>query len=228
MLVPVLDEAERDALLQADHDLAGLQEALEAAARTNALDSELIERLEATARAAASRVNQHLPLQVDADARDEIRRRLIDLLTLRPDDDLQPLDVADRALIEAEAVRHVMRDLLDEQPPADMREASSAIALLEGWLPGITLKQLADLVGMSARQIQRTRQGAGASSRRIQLVARLVAILRHAWTDQGVYAWFYRDRPEFDDRPPIHVLDDPAYERALLIAARSGRVQGGL
>lgn len=223
----MLDDAERAALLQADHELSGLQEALETAARSNALDSELIARLEATARAAASRVNQHLPLHVDADARDEIRRRLIDLLTLRPDEDLRPLDVADRALVEAEAVRHVMRDLLDEQPPADLRDASSAIAMLEQWLPGLTVRQLADLLGTSDRQIQRKRQGAGPSTRRMQVVARLVAILRHAWTDEGVYAWFHRARPEFDDRAPIELLDDAEHERALFIAARSGRVQGG-
>jgi hypothetical protein len=72
------------------------------------------------------------------------------------------------------------------------------------------------------------RHGPGASSHRIQVVARVVAILRHAWTDQGVYAWFHRPRADLGGGPPIVLLDDPGNERALLIAARAGRVQGGV
>lgn len=225
----MLDAAERDALLDADQELSGLQEALEAAAQSSALDAELIDRLQRTALAAAGRVNASLPLHIDADARDEIRRRLIDLVTLHPAGErLAPLDVADRTLVQAEAVRHVMRDLLDEQPPAQIRDAAQTVALLEQWLPDLTIKQLAELVGISERQLQRRRHDGGASSPRMQVLTRLVAILRHAWTSQGVYAWFHRPRPELEGEPPIDLLDDQASERALLIAARAGRVQGGV
>lgn len=224
----VLDGAERAALEEADQDLSGLQEALEAAAQSNALDVEVLQRLAVTAREAAGRLNQRLPLQVDPDARDEIRRRLIDLLTLAPSDDLRPLDVADLALVQAEAVRHVMRDLLDEQPPAEMRRAGAALAMLELWLPTVKLRELAELVNLSERQIQRRRGDDGLSTPRLLTVARLVAILRHAWSDQGVYAWFSRPRAELGGVAPVDMLDDPANERVLLIAARSGRVQGGV
>ena len=40
-------------------------------------------------------------------------------------------------------------------------------------------------------------------------------------------AWFYRGRTDLDGKPPIDVLDDPEYERALMIAARQGRAQHG-
>jgi len=227
--LPILDDQERAALLTADSELSDLQEALEAAASSNALDADFFERLERTAHEAAGRVNQNLPPQVDADARDEIRRRLIDLLTLQRTEGFEPLDLADRALVEAEAVRHIVRDLLQEQPPVAIRDGAAVIALLEDWLSTLTVRQVADLVGVSERQLQRRRREAGNSSTpRMQLVARLVAILRHAWTDQGVYAWFHRGRPEFDGVAPIELLDDPSNERALLLAARSGRVQGGL
>jgi AraC-like DNA-binding protein len=225
--MPVLDDLERAALAEADSELSGLQEALEAAAKHKALDEDLVERLRNTAREAASRVNRNLPPQIDADSRDEIRRRLIDLLTLRPEEGLGQLDVADRALVQAEAVRHVMRDLLQEQPPAQLRRAGEVIALLEDWLPGLSVRQHAELLGVSERQLQRRRGDEGASTPRMQLVARLVAILRHAWTDQGVYAWFHRDRADLGGRAPAELLDDPGSERALLLAARSGRVQGG-
>lgn len=227
--MPVLDDQERAALAAADAQISNLQRVLEVAAESGGLDSALIERLEVTAREAASRVNNNLPVQIDADARDEIRRRLIDLLTTRPSEDgLGVLDVADRALIQAEAVRHVMRDLLQEQPPTQLRDARSLVLVLEEWLPDLTVNQLAELLGISDRQLQRRRRDGGSSSPRMQTVARLVAILRHAWTDEGVYAWFHRPRSDVGGEKPLEALQDPANERTLLRAARSGRVQGGL
>lgn len=100
--------------------------------------------------------------------------------------------------------------------------------MLEAWLPSLTLSELSGLVGLSERQIQRRRRDEAASTPRLQIVTRLVAILRHAWSDQGVYLWFTRPRPDLDGRAPVDLLDDPARERSLLIAARSGRVQGGV
>jgi transcriptional regulator with XRE-family HTH domain len=224
----VLDASERDAVFEADQEISGLQEALEAAVQSNALDAEVFERIHATVLAAAGRVNARLPFHVDADARDEIRRRLLDLVTLQAGVSAPPLDVADRFLLEAEAIRHVLRELLDEQPLAELRDGAQTIALLEKWVPGLAVKQLAELLGVSERQLQRMRHGTGPSSHRIQVVARLVAILRHAWTDQGVYAWFQRPRADLGGGRPIGLLDDPANERVLLLAARAGRVQGGV
>jgi AraC-like DNA-binding protein len=225
-VVPVLDEREREALVEADSQLSALQDALEAAAHSDALDREVFERLRVTAREAIHRLNQNLPPQLDPDARDEIRRRLIDMLTL-PTEGMSLLDIADRALLEAEAVRHVVRDVLQEQPPAEVRDARDVVTLVEQWLPDLTVRQVAELLGMSERQVQRRRHEGGPSTHRMQLVARLVAILRHAWTDQGVYAWFKRPRVELDGQAPLAILDDAGAERQLMLAARAGRVQGG-
>jgi AraC-like DNA-binding protein len=224
--MPVLDDQERAALVEADSQISGLQQALEAAARSDALDTEMLRRLRVTAREAIHRLNQNLPPHLDADARDEIRRRLIDLLTL-PTEGVPLLGLADRALLEAEAVRHVVRDVLQEQPPAQLRDAQQVVTLLEQWLPDLTVRQVAELLGMSERQLQRRRHDGGASTHRMQLAARLIAVLRHGWTDQGVYAWFTRPRPDLGDAAPLELLDDPSSERALVLAARSGRVQGG-
>ena len=223
--MPVLDQQDRVALLQADDELSGLQAALEAAAQSSAIDRDSLDRLHETARAAVQRVNDNLPMHVDADARDEIRRRLLEMLTLGPDEG-GLLDHADRALIEAEAVCHVVRDLLDEQPPIELRDEGVTIRKLEEWLPGMSVGQLS-LANISVRQLQRRRHdGGGMTSPRLQLVARLVAILRHAWTDRGVLAWFDKPHFELDGKTPKELLDDPGRERDLVILARAGRVQG--
>jgi hypothetical protein len=224
--MPVLDEQDRAALLEADDELSGLQAALEAAAQSNAIDHDAVDRLRETAHEAVARVNANLPMHIDADTRDEIRRRLLEMLTLKLEEG-GLLDLADRVLIDAEAVRHVVRDLLDEQPPVELRDEGATIRMLEEWLPGLTVGQLSELADVSVRQLQRRRRdGGGVASPRLQLVARLVAILRHAWTDRGVVAWFAKPHPELDGKAPMELLDDPQRERDLLLLARAGRVQG--
>lgn len=223
--MPVLGEMERRALASVDESLSGIQRALEQAAASGALDHEGLERMVRTFREAAGRVNRDLPPQVDAQAADEIRRRLLALLTLDLDS-RPPLDLADDILVEMEAVRHVVRDLLDEQPPVELRDARRVLALLEAWLPGASLAELAALVGYSPRQVQRLRQAGGAATHRAQVVVRLVALLRHAWTDRGVIAWFYRPRRDLDGSRPVDLVGEPAYERDLILAARAGRAQG--
>lgn len=225
--MPVLDAAERSSLEQADHQLAALQTALQTAAESQAIDRDTLDRLRRTAHDVVARVNHDLPPQLDADARDEIRRRLLDVVTLGTYGELPDLDVADRVLIEAEAVRHILRDVLQEQPPVALRDAGQIVQLLEEWLPSVQIRDLARLLGVSDRQVHRYRREGGQSTSRMQLVARLVSILRHAWTDRGVLAWFARAREDLDQLAPIALLDDPDLERDLIVAARAGRVQGG-
>lgn len=226
--MPVLEQVGRHELEAADAQLSKLQDALETAAHSRALDSEFTDRLNKTFREVAARLNVNLPPEIDAAASGELRTRLVGILT-QDFSDLSSLDVADRFLIEMEAIRHIIRDVLQEQPPVRLRDASQAIELLETWLPGVTQAQLAELIGYSPRQLQRLRGEVGkAAPHRLQIVARLVAILRHAWTDQGVLMWFHRPRRELGDVAPVELLDDPGRERELVLAARSGRVQGGV
>jgi hypothetical protein len=222
----VLDSAERAAIEQADSDISDLQRAFEAAARSGAVDEASVERLSRTAQEVMARISSSLPPHLDSDAASEIRKRLIEMATRRDDEGL--LDMADRALIEAEAVRHIFRDMLQEQPAADFRDAGAIVRLLEQWLPDLSVGQLAELFDVSVRQLQRRRKEGGASTRRMQIVARLVALLRGGWTDEGVYAWFYRPRRELGGKAPIEVIDDPSCERDLILMAKAGRVQGGV
>ena len=224
----VLEEVERRALESVDETLKQIQRSLEETARQGAIDRQTIDRLGATAKKAAQRVNESLPPQLDDRAAAEIRSRLISILTLDMDE-TSSLDVADRFLMEMEAVRHIVRDVLDEQPPVELRDAANLVTLLESWLPRVSVAQLAEILGLSERALQRRRHGEGGqATHRMGLVARLVAILRHSWTDEGVAAWFHRPLSALGGAPPIDLLDDPGHERALLMTARAGRVQGGV
>jgi hypothetical protein len=223
-----LQLVERSTLEDVDESILKFQRTMEEAAASGALDPEKLERLSGTLRDVAARINEQLLPQIDPDAANEIGQRVISVLTLDTSHH-SVLDAADQYLVDLEAIRHVLRDLLQEQHPQALREqASETVALLEGWLPSASVSDVAELLGLSMRQLQRRRHDDGPATSREQLVARLVAILRHAWTDAGVVAWFRRPRADLDGRSPLELLDDPAYERDLLIAARSGRVQGGV
>jgi len=224
--MPVLEEVERQAFSEADAVLAQLQGSLEDAASSGAVDRDIFDRLSVTAKELAARVNENIPPEFDTVAADEIRKRLLAMLTINFDE-LPSLDTADKFLVEMEALRHIFRDLLQEQPPVELRDAGHVVRLLEQWLPGVSVAQLAALLGLSERQLQRRRKEGGASTHRAELVARLVAILRNAWTDEGVAAWFYRARRDLGGARPIDWLDDATREPDLLVAARAGRVQGG-
>lgn len=219
---------ERGAIEALDESILRVQRTMEEAATSGALNPERLDRFVGTVREAARRANERLLPQIDPDLANEIGRRLLAVLTLDRER-LSVLDAADQYLIDLEAIRHVLRDLLQEQHPRALRgRADETIALLEGWLPNLSVADLAELLGMSMRQLQRRRHDRGPASSREQLVARLVAILRNAWTDAGVLAWFKRARMDLTGRAPIELLDDPDWERSLLVAARAGRVQGGV
>jgi uncharacterized protein (DUF2384 family) len=219
---------ERGAIEAFDESILAFQRTMEEAAKSGALDPERLDRFVETMREAAGRANAQLLPQIDPDLASEIGQRLLSVLTLDRES-LSVLDAADQYLIDLEAIRHVLRDLLQEQHPRVLRErADETVALLEEWLPNLSVAELAELLGLSMRQLQRRRHDDGPASSREQLVARLVAILRNAWTDAGVFAWFKRPRADFGDRAPIELLGDPNSERSLLVAARAGRVQGGV
>jgi uncharacterized protein (DUF2384 family) len=142
-------------------------------------------------------------------------------------DGTRPLDTVDRYLVHAEAMRHIVRDALDAHVEGAGRDAEAVVAQLLAWLPNTTQTEIARLVGISDRQFHRWKTSGGVAPRRLTLVARLVAILRRSWTEEGAIAWFHRARPELNGHTPVEVLDDPAYERRLITAVRQGRAGHG-
>lgn len=135
------------------------------------------------------------------------------------------LDTVDQLLVCIERVRHVIRDALDEHVAGVPDDAGLAIQELRRWLPNTSAAQIARLVGVDRRTLSRWTKAHRAAPRRLQLVASLVAVLRHNWTEQGIVAWFDRPRRGLGARKPLSMLEDPMAEELLLAEARSGRSQ---
>jgi hypothetical protein len=135
------------------------------------------------------------------------------------------LDTCDRLLVNIERIRHVVRDALDEHVGGVQSDVGLVVADLARWLPRTPDRVIAELVGVDRRTLSRWKQQPGPPKRRLRIVASLVAILRHNWTEEGIVAWFYRPRRDLDGRKPIALLDDPNSDYALINAARSSRSQ---
>jgi transcriptional regulator with XRE-family HTH domain len=234
----LLSKLEREQLERLEGEIERWQTALNEDLETTAassgtpehpIDPAYAERFVETARRLSSQVHKEVPPDIDPEALAEIRGHIIDgLQALNELDEKRPLDSVDTFLVHAESVRHIVRDALDGQPDGDESSGKELLEGLSQQLPGITRKQLGELIGVGERQIQRLAKDEDRPpSRRLQLVARLAALLARAWTPAGVVAWFYRQREDLDGRSPIDVLDDPDYERALMLAARRGRAQHG-
>jgi hypothetical protein len=144
---------------------------------------------------------------------------------LDEEDGTYNLDTVDRLLVGIERVRHVIRDAIDEHVAGVPNDAALAFAELREWLPNTSVATLSELVGVDRRTPSRWSKSPQAASRRLQLVANLVAVLRHNWTEEGVVAWFDRPRRSLGGKKPINVLDDPLADQSLLSEARSSRSQ---
>jgi uncharacterized protein (DUF2384 family) len=135
------------------------------------------------------------------------------------------LDVSDRLLIAIERVRHVIRDALDEHVVGLPTDAGLVVSELKKWLPTTSNEAIARLIGVNRRTLTRWAKEQRTPTRRLQLVAHLVAILRHNWTEEGIVGWFDRPRRGLGGKKPSTVLEDPSYEERLLSEARAGRSQ---
>jgi len=135
------------------------------------------------------------------------------------------LDVIDSLLIAIERVRHVIRDALDEHVVGLPSDAGLVVAELKKWLPRTSYETIARLVGVNRRTLSRWTKEQRTPPPRLQLVAHLVAILRHNWSEEGIVRWFDRPRRGLGGRKPGHLLDDAGAEEMLLSEARGGRSQ---
>ena len=137
------------------------------------------------------------------------------------------LDQLDDAMIRAEQVRHILRVALDADTGVDNDDARALLDQLSLWLPRVPQREIARLADKSTRQVQRWAKDGGVAPRRLQMLARLAALLRYAWTPEGVVAWFDRPRRDLGGRRPLELIDDPTFEHDLIEAARHGRAQHG-
>jgi AraC-like DNA-binding protein len=208
--------------------LRGELEAATADAEVAAIDPRYLDRWLETARRLAVQVSNDLPPQLEPEAMAEIRKIIVNLLDrLERVDETRPLDTIDEFFVGSEAVRHILRDALDEHVGVHDDDARSLAAYLRDALPRVTQADQARIAGMSTRHLQRLAKEGGTPPRQLLLAARLVKLLRYVWNPEGVIAWFHRERTELDGHAPIDVAGDAGFERVLLRLARQGRAQHG-
>ena len=128
--------------------------------------------------------------------------------------------------VALEQVRHALRDIVDGEWASESTPVDDVLQNLVATLR-VPQPELARLLGISTRQLQRWLAGSGATpsgheEARIRMVAQLVAQLRHVYTAQGVPAWFDYEAPGMK-AAPLHLLDDPINFPELLAAARGAR-----
>jgi hypothetical protein len=179
--------------------------------------------------------NDELPPALGAEALAEIRDVMIGGLKtarevetqMQDDGQDRTADLLDDFVIRAESIRQIIRDALDENLGVDSGDSRQLARLLVAALPGVPRGDVADLLGVDVRTLQRwLREGEPIrSNHRVRLVAQLVQIIKTGWTPAGVVAWFHRKRRELGGRPPAALLDDPGNERTLLRLARGGKAQ---
>jgi transcriptional regulator with XRE-family HTH domain len=128
--------------------------------------------------------------------------------------------------IALEQFRHALRDIVENQPYSDDAPVGVVLANTAEILAA-PQKTLAELFGVSVRQLQRWLAGDGTGpsaqdAARIRIVGQVVNQLRHSLTGPGVAAWFYRQHPMLG-RPPIDLLDDPLSYPQVLATATEAR-----
>ncbi|HEX2393170.1 MAG TPA: hypothetical protein VHI77_09655 [Solirubrobacterales bacterium] len=196
------------------------------AAKADAVDPSYVDRFRETARRLLELNDELHEDDFDPRALAEFRGIIINAIKDVEDaDPSRPLDTIDSILIRAEQLRHLVRDAMDGHVGGIGQSSEEVMENLHQTLPSIRRAELAALLGRSQRQVERWAAQSGPPPRRLELVARIAALLRHSWTEAGVVAWFFRPRPELRGKKPVDLLEDPARELDLLTAARRGRAQ---
>src|SRR5206468_6500644 len=122
------------------------------------------------------------------------------------------LDTIDQLVVALERVRHVVRDALDEHVAGMSGDIALVTEQLLQMLPDATREEIAELVGVDRRTLARWAGRTGAPPRRLKIVARLVAILTHNWSQDGVVEWFHRPRRELGGKSPLAFLNQDKHD----------------
>jgi transcriptional regulator with XRE-family HTH domain len=203
---------------------AAFLQAAEHLDRSDDVPGEVVARLEEQAARVARLPDALERTDLDRDQLDGAWRALWEMRELLGRAGAQvDLDTLDELLVAVERFRHVIRDALDEGVPGLRDDTSQVVAQLLAWLPGVPRHELAELLGVDVRTLSRWERRTGAPPHRLALVAKLVAILRHAWTPEGVIAWFHRPRADLGGAAPLDRLEAVDAAPELVAAARGSR-----
>jgi DNA-binding transcriptional regulator YiaG len=134
----------------------------------------------------------------------------------------------DQLRVALESIRQSLTAIAEREPVSAERTPKQIVR----WLAAATevpQARLADLLGVSARQLQRwlspseSARPEGEDARRVRLVARIVNQLRFALTPSGTVEWFGWTRSDLGSRAPRELLGDPIEEPRLLMIAGAMR-----
>jgi hypothetical protein len=130
--------------------------------------------------------------------------------------------------VALEQFRQVLRDVVANQPYSEQSPVHEVLAHTVDALAA-PQRTVAELLGVSVRQLQRWLADAGADptgddAARIRMVGQVVNQLRHAFTGPGVIAWFTRPHPVLG-QSPVELLDDPLAYPQLISVATAARAQ---
>jgi len=143
-------------------------------------------------------------------------------------EDPDSIAARDQLRVALESIRQSLAAIAEREPVSDERSPKEIVQ----WLAQRTevpQARLADLFGVSARQLQRwlseseRTQPEGEDARKVRLVARIVNQLRFVLTPGGTVEWFTWPRKDLGNRRPLDLLDDPALEPTLTLVAGSMR-----
>jgi hypothetical protein len=229
-LTAAVKDPQHRRLIEIDTEVEGVktafEEALDEVGKHPEIDGSVQKRLADVSRRLADLKPQLEAADLSYEQRATLYSALVDVSTAMSADP-GDLNRFEAALVGIERVRHVIRDALDEFVGGASADRRRLLQEMKRSLPGVPQTDIAELLAVDPRTIHRWSNEPGEPDHRLQLVARLVAVLRHAWTPRGILAWFQRPRRDLDDRAPTQLLDDPGSERVLLSAARSSRNQYG-
>jgi transcriptional regulator with XRE-family HTH domain len=149
-------------------------------------------------------------IEADAEARDPDGE--VELATMRAAD------------VTRRIQRRLLRDHLDDP--------EAALEFTFGVLRGVSVSELARLLGTSTKTVRSWQQGSSirqtAKLRRVLFVAHLLTYLHASLTPHGLIMWFDAERDQLKGRTPLQVLDrDPGSHQLLLELAKGSRGQLG-
>ncbi len=136
----------------------------------------------------------------------------------------------DQLRVALENIRQSLAAIAEREPVSDGRNPKQVVQ----WLAErteVSQSKLANLLGVSARQLQRwlsateAAQPEGEDARKVRVIARVVNQLRFVLTPAGTVDWFSWPRSDLDQRRPLDLLDDPAEEPTLAVIAGAMRSQ---
>jgi DNA-binding transcriptional regulator YiaG len=145
-------------------------------------------------------------------------------------EDLNSSAARDQLRVALESIRQSLAAIAEREPVSDERTPKQIVQWL-AMRTEVSQPTLANLLGVSARQLQRwlseseAAQPEGDDARKVRVIARVVNQLRFVLTPAATIDWFGWPRTDLDQRRPLDLLDDPAEEPMLVMVAGAMRSQ---